>query len=219
MSSDSILQLISAIDTKEGIYVANFRDKTVRVVIKPNSIWFCAKDVCTVLGLANSSQAISSLCEDEKLGIMLNDPQGRTQETACISESGLYALIFKSKKQEAKSFRKWITSEILPSIRKTGSYSTSQLSLDSNTVVPGHNQISTTSPLNILVITVNALMDSFERSVSLNKFAGKNVVYVAWIGEIGNDRVYFNYGHTARIDERGNDPDKKHFKIWKPIIV
>lgn len=83
---------------------------------------FVAKDVCEVLEIANVSQACSRLDTDEK-GVVLTDTLGGTQELMAVTESGLYALIFRSRKEEARRFRKWVTSEVLPAIRKTGSYS------------------------------------------------------------------------------------------------
>ena len=95
----------------------------VRVVIdKHGNPWWVAKDVCDVLGIDNPSQALSRLDDDEKDDVILNDAIGRPQNTAVVNESGLYALIFNSRKPEAKAFQKWVTSEVLPSIRKTGSY-------------------------------------------------------------------------------------------------
>lgn len=83
--------------------------------------WFAAKDVCEILGLENSSQAISRLDDDEK-GVISSDTPGGKQKLAAVNESGLYNLIFQSRKPEAKKFRKWVTSEVLPCIRKHGQY-------------------------------------------------------------------------------------------------
>lgn len=84
--------------------------------------WFVAKDVCTVLELDNR-ETPRRLEEDEVGKTHITDSLGRKQEMTTLSESGLYALIFKSRKPEAKKFRKWITSEVIPSLRKTGCYS------------------------------------------------------------------------------------------------
>jgi prophage antirepressor-like protein len=83
-----------------------------------------AKDVCAVLGLKNHIDAISVLDEDEKSGVEISDPHGRKQYTNIISESGLYTLIMRSNKPEAHKFRKWVTQEVLPTIRKHGAYLT-----------------------------------------------------------------------------------------------
>ena len=94
----------------------------VRAVTLEGEPWFVAADVCRVLGLGNSSQAISKLDDDEKSGVIISDPHGREQETRCINEPGLYALVLSSRKPEAKAFKRWITHEVIPSIRKTGGY-------------------------------------------------------------------------------------------------
>ena len=82
----------------------------------------CGKDVCEVLGIANHKDAASRLDEDERRGVGITDPIGRPQTVTAVSESGLYSLVFQSRKAEAKKFRKWVTSEVLPSIRKKGYY-------------------------------------------------------------------------------------------------
>lgn len=93
-----------------------------RVIDRDGNPWFVLKEVCTKLGIANPSDAASRLDDDEKSALGITDPHGRTQKTIIINESGLYSLILRSRKPEAKAFKKWITSEVLPSIRKTGSY-------------------------------------------------------------------------------------------------
>jgi prophage antirepressor-like protein len=87
--------------------------------------WFIATDVCQVLTIANSRDALSRLDDDER-GSTITDTPGGRQELATINESGLYTLILRSRKPEAKRFKKWVTSEVLPSIRKTGGYNTTQ---------------------------------------------------------------------------------------------
>lgn len=83
---------------------------------------FVASDVCRALGIANASDACESLDEDEK-GLVIGETLGGDQEMLCVSESGLYSLVLRSRKKQAKTFKKWITSEVIPSIRKTGTYS------------------------------------------------------------------------------------------------
>ena len=93
----------------------------VRTIVKDEIIWFVAKDVCNCLEVGNPSQALSRLDEDEK-GIILTDTLGGKQELSTVNESGLYSLVLSSRKPEAKKFKKWVTSEVLPSIRKNGGY-------------------------------------------------------------------------------------------------
>ena len=103
----------------------NFNEHEVRTVMQGGEPWFVAKDVCEVLELTNSREAVSGLEEDELMSVVLTSG-GQRREMNAVSESGLYALIFKSRKPEAKAFRRWVTSEVLPAIRKTGGYIAAQ---------------------------------------------------------------------------------------------
>ena len=94
----------------------------MRVVLRDGEPWFVAADVCRVLEIGNSRDAVARLDEDERDGVGITDTIGRRQEMTVISESGLYALIFTSRKDAAKRFRKWITAEVIPAIRRTGRY-------------------------------------------------------------------------------------------------
>lgn len=97
----------------------------VRTLEINNEPWFVGRDVAEILGYAKPRNAIAThVDEDDALKQGIMDNLGRNQETVLINESGLYSLILSSKLPSAKSFKKWVTSEVLPSIRKTGSYST-----------------------------------------------------------------------------------------------
>jgi prophage antirepressor len=89
--------------------------------------WFIARDVCRALELDNSRQALSRLDEDEKNTVILNDGNRGNPNMAIINESGLYSLALSSRKPEAKAFKRWITHEVLPSIRKHGMYAMDEL--------------------------------------------------------------------------------------------
>ena len=82
--------------------------------------WFVAKDVCEVLELPNTVQALKSLDADERNTLIINDGIRGNPRKSIINESGLYSLILKSRKPQAREFKKWVTSEVLPSIRKKG---------------------------------------------------------------------------------------------------
>ncbi|MCM3212743.1 phage antirepressor [Bacillus licheniformis] len=101
--------------------VFNYQDQQVRTVVKDNEPWFVAKDVCSVLEIKNNRDALARLDEDEK-GVVLTDTLGGTQELTAVNEPGLYSLILGSRKPEAKQFKRWITHEVIPTIRKTGGY-------------------------------------------------------------------------------------------------
>ena len=95
-----------------------FENQPVRVIGEH----FVAKDICDVLGLSDANKATLTLDEDEKGTSIIRTPGGN-QQMIVVNESGLYTLIFKSRKSAAKRFRKWVTAEVLPSIRRTGQYS------------------------------------------------------------------------------------------------
>ncbi|MCD8408621.1 hypothetical protein LNI96_11895 [Tenacibaculum dicentrarchi] len=89
-------------------------------------IWFIASEVCKLLEIKNTSDAVSRLDDDERLTSVL-PIAGQNRNVNLISESGLYALVFKSKKPSAKKFRKWVTKEVIPAIRKTGTFGINRL--------------------------------------------------------------------------------------------
>lgn len=103
------------------VFTFNASDLQVRTVIIDGEPFFVAKDICAILEIANHNDAMSRLDEDEK-GRSVIPTQFGNKETNLVNESGLYHLIFQSRKPEAKTFRKWVTSEVLPSLRKTGKY-------------------------------------------------------------------------------------------------
>lgn len=95
----------------------------IRTSGTPDEPMFCAVDVCRALGYANGRDAISKHCEqDDVAKCDTIDSLGRTQQVSYVTESGLYSLIFGSKLESAKQFKKWVTSEVLPTIRKHGAY-------------------------------------------------------------------------------------------------
>lgn len=108
---------------KAETQVFNFQTEgsPVRVQVIEGEAWFVGKDVCAVLGFSKYRDALATLDEDERVSLLVDTLGGKQRMTA-VSESGLYQLIFQSRKAEAKKFRKWVTSEVLPSIRKNGYY-------------------------------------------------------------------------------------------------
>lgn len=100
---------------------ADFGD--VRTVEKDGNIWFVGKDVAEALGYARTADAVKAHIDADDKGVCVLPTPGGRQETTIINESGLYSLVLSSKLPKAKAFKRWITSEVIPSIRKTGSYS------------------------------------------------------------------------------------------------
>lgn len=109
----------------------NFGD--VRTLNIDGEPWFVAADVCNALDIGNPSQAISKLDDDEKVTLTTNEGHsgklGGAQMLNVISEAGLYSLVLKSRKPEAKAFKRWITHDVIPSIRKNGGYIAGQESM------------------------------------------------------------------------------------------
>ena len=103
------------------IQIFNYQNREVRTVEQNGEPWFVLKDVCEVLGIGTPAKVAERLDEDEKGMSQIHTPGG-LQNVSIITESGLYNVILRSDKPEAKPFRKWVTSEVLPSIRKTGGY-------------------------------------------------------------------------------------------------
>lgn len=99
---------------------------SVRTLVINGEPYFVGKDVATILGYSNPRDAISKHVDDEDKGVAKCDTLGGVQDLTMINESGLYSLILSSKMPTAKKFKHWVTSEVLPSIRKTGSYSIQQ---------------------------------------------------------------------------------------------
>ena len=104
----------------------NFESHTIRTLAINNEPWFIAKDVCDAIGIDNNRKALLALDEDEK-GVTLSNTLGGKQEMNIISESGMYTLILRCRDAVKKGsvphrFRKWVTAEVLPAIRKTGKY-------------------------------------------------------------------------------------------------
>ena len=118
-----------SVNTQIAVQTWAFKDKLVRTTKVEDTPYWYACDVCVALGIVNSRQTLSYLDADEKSKIQVLEPDVTNQYAsiiprtyAIVNESGLYSLIFRSRKEEAKVFRRWVTDEVLPAIRKTGSY-------------------------------------------------------------------------------------------------
>lgn len=105
------------------IKLFNYEGSDVRVVSKNGEPWWVLSDVCNVLEIKNSRDIVRRLDEDEK-GVGQIDTLGGKQNMTIVNEYGLYSVIFQSKKPSAKSFKRWVTHEVLPDIRKNGFYAT-----------------------------------------------------------------------------------------------
>ena len=106
-----------------GLQIFTYNGNEVRTVQKDGEPWWVLKDICEVLGISKYRDTAARLEDDEREPIRV-DTLGGAQEMLCVNESGLYNVILRSDKPEAKPFRKWVTSEVLPSIRRHGAYMT-----------------------------------------------------------------------------------------------
>lgn len=107
-----------------NIQVFNFEESRVRTVLVNNKPFFVGKDVAETLGYSNSRKALQDHVDEEDKGVTKCDTLGGKQNLTIINESGVYALIFGSKLPSAKKFKRWVTSEVLPNIRKHGTHMT-----------------------------------------------------------------------------------------------
>jgi prophage antirepressor-like protein len=104
-----------------------YEGKQIRTAGTSDEPFFVAKDVCDILGLSNSREATSSLDIDELVSVKLTSG-GQVRDMQAVTEPGLYELIFKSRKPEAKKFKRWVKHDVIPSIRKTGQYNIANMS-------------------------------------------------------------------------------------------
>lgn len=104
------------------LQVFTYQDKPLRTVEKDGELWWVLKDVCDVLGIAKARAVADRLDPDEAALTGVMDNAGREQPTYIINEPGLYSVILRSDKPDAKDFKRWVTHEVLPSIRRTGAY-------------------------------------------------------------------------------------------------
>lgn len=109
------------------LQILNFEEKEIGSINQNNDTWFVAKDICDVLEIKNVTDFLKKLDEDEKLTYKISRA-GQTREMNFINEFGLYNLILSSNKPEAKQFKRWVTHEVLPTIRKTGKYEINKMS-------------------------------------------------------------------------------------------
>lgn len=116
------------------LQIFNYNGNDVRTIQIDGEPWWVLKDVCMVLNIGNARDVFNRLDDDEK-GVDQIDTLGGKQNMQIVNESGLYNVILRSDKPEAKPFRKWVTSEVLPSIRKTGGYQLPHMSKELRAII------------------------------------------------------------------------------------
>lgn len=114
--------------------------QAVRVLELAGEPWFVAADVCTVLGITNVGNVLARLDDDEKDSIHLPDGTRGNPNRAIVNEPGLYSLLFRSDKPEAKQFKRWVTHDVLPAIRRAGGYVSPAATLEQRAAILGINE-------------------------------------------------------------------------------
>ncbi|MBR3442179.1 MAG: LacI family DNA-binding transcriptional regulator [Bacteroidaceae bacterium] len=186
------------------VFTFNENNKPIRVELVDGEPWFVAKDVCDALTLENSRKATASLDDDEKGVSPIVTPSG-TQQMTIVNESGLYNLIFQSRKPEAKKFRKWVTGEVLPSIRKTGRYEASTVSQHTEQGVAvrprrSRSELVNADLLNLLWLIGESLMQGEIRDVALELGVSRQTVSKVLNGYARNPRVLMALYNRAKAN-------------------
>lgn len=162
-------------------------NKLVRTMNVSGEPWFVLKDVCDVLGLSTPARVAERLDSDEVSQAHLIDSMGRSQEMTIISESGLYNVILRSDKPEAKPFRKWVTAVVLPSIRKNGGY------------IAGQEELSPQELMaKALLVAQKTLTD---RDVRIKELAAQNQIMqpkAEYFDELVARNLLTNFRETAK---------------------
>lgn len=202
----------------------------IRTVTINNEPWFVGKDVAIILGYAKPLNAIAThVDEDDSLKQGLTDSLGRIQETILINESGLYALIFGSKLESAKRFKHWVTSEVLPTIRKTGSYEMEQYSPEMKAILMHDKKLvkmdeRVTNLENTMTIDYGQqqILGETVNHVVVEHLGGKNSEAYKEIGKKVFAECNRDLKHYFHVNARNNVPKKKfeeaveYVKTWNP---
>lgn len=181
--------------------IFNFNTHEVRTIIKDGAPWFIATDITSALEYRDASAGTRWLDDDEK-GTHTVSTRGGDQEMTIISESGMYSMIMHSRKASAKTFRKWVTSEVLPSIRKTGRYEANPLGNEDSAAI---STVRDREPLlyaAVAIVVKHHLKFSTVYS-TMNHFAGSMrfaVMTKAQVAEVAQFVERFLLGTDTRND-------------------
>ena len=138
--------------------IFNYEGNTVRTVMKDGNPWWVLKDVCSILEIGNSRDVMARLDSDEK-GVDIIDTPGGKQEVSIINESGLYSVILVSRKPEAKKFKRWVTHEVLPSIRRHGLYATDELLANPDFLIQALQELKAERAKNVELTTTISIQE------------------------------------------------------------
>lgn len=169
--------------------IFNYQDQEVRTVIQDGQPWFVAKDVAEILGYANTKDAISSHVDEEDKTIIQRSEMTTfeipNRGLTVINESGLYSLILSSKMPDAKKFKRWVTSEILPTIRQTGQYG------EPKVLTEREGQIQ----------SLELLLDNLKRSAEMEQQINKHEKKILELNTKVDEQITIDHGEQRRVQK------------------
>lgn len=169
-------------------FTFNASNQQVRTVTIDSEPYFVAKDVCDILSLSDVSMAVSRLDDDEKLTQALL-VSGQKRQMWCVNESGLYHLIFQSRKPEAKAFRKWVTAEVLPTLRRTGRYEVKPQPARKSVRYPRRGELINAEILELLWLIGESLQQGDQTEIAIELGVTRRTVGRVLSGASRNSRV------------------------------
>lgn len=185
------------------LQVFSYKESPVRTVELNGEVWFVAKDVCDILGLSNPTMAVNELDDDERNTLSITEGIRGNPNMNVINEPGLYALVFKSRKPEAKDFSRWVHHEVLPSIRKHGGYLT-----------PATQDELLDNP-DLLIRLAQALKAEREKSAELAEQVEMNLPKVIFADAMDTSHESILIGNLAKVlCQNGVDIRQNRLFAW-----
>ena len=178
-----------------GMMEFAFEGQGVRMELDEGEPWFVLSDVCRVLDIKQAHRAAASLDDDEK-GRHSMTTLGGVQEMTVINESGLYSLILRSRKPEAKRFKKWVTSEVLPALRRTGAY----------VMTPEDPDLPTNADGRLFGMKISQINAAARLISAANAIYGPDAARKLWESEPGLPRIV-EYSIRGQADRGYDDPN------------
>ena len=201
----------------------------IRTVMRDGEVWFVGKDVANGLGYSNARKALGDHVDKEDKGVTKRDTLGGVQELTIVNESGLYSLVLSSKLPSAKRFKRWVTSEVLPAIRKTGSYDMDEYSPEMKAILMHDKKLVKID--NLVTDLENHMTIDYGQQTVLGDEVNKAVLdalggkYSNAYNEIGK-KVFAECNrdlkHYFHVNARNNVPKKRYYEAleyiqeWKP---
>lgn len=212
------------------LQIFSYKSKQIRTVLINEEPWWVAKDVCDYFGDTDHKRSISRLDDTDKKILPVTDSLGRNQSATCVNESGLYSLLFNFQPEKAtkdggahieprilerlekiKKFKKWITSEVLPSIRKTGQYSAPKS--DEELILIGYEKLMQ----KVKALTPKA--DAYDKFLSTDGVKDMAVVAQELFGDKIGKNTLFKKLRDMGILKPNNQPYQQYMQYFKVIPI